>query len=87
MSTEEATCRGHTCDSDEHNTMAEASSQAAGDRGSAKSPRGHIDFAPEMLLGTQDVRGRTFYSHNEDRDNYDSSYQSDSSRRCEGYDS
>ena len=40
-----------------------------------------------MLLGTQDVRGRTFYSHNKDRDNYDSSYQSYSSRRCEGYDS
>ena len=87
MSTEETTCRGHTCDSDEHNTMAEASSQAAGDRGSVKSPRSHIDFAPEVLLGTQDVRGRTFYSHNKDRDNYDSSYQSYSSRRCEGYDS
>ena len=85
MSTEETACRGPTCDPDDHNTMEEAGSQAAGDR--VKSPRSHIDFAPEVLLGTQDVRGKTFYSHNKDRDNYDSSYQSDSSRRCGGYDS
>ena len=58
MSTEETACRGPTCDPDDHNTMEEAGSQAAGDR--VKSPRSHIDFAPEVLLGTQDVRGKTF---------------------------
>ena len=83
MSTEGNTSRGQSCDPGEDSCMAEASSQAAGDIGSGKS---HVDFAPEVLLGTNDVRSRTYSSSNRDRDNFVPSYQGNSNRRGTNHD-